>query len=81
VGDGGKVEPRFTANFAMGAHGMLDIDKQEPWMAKRSVYLFLAVSIAYLIVAIILGTPGADGDATNNFNVFARLAHEQRYTL
>jgi MFS family permease len=60
---------------------MLEVTKDESGIAKHSAYLFLVASLVYLVVAVVLGVPGTDGDATSVFNVITRLVEDQRYTL
>lgn len=51
------------------------------WPAPPSRRLFLGLVALFMAVGLVLGLPGADGDAANVFNVITRLAEEHRYAL
>ena len=48
---------------------------------KDSIYLYSVLTLVFLAIGVVMGLPGADGDATSTYNVIIKLAEEQRYTL
>lgn len=48
---------------------------------RESIGLLCGLFLVFLAIGVVLGLPGADGDATSTYNVITRLVEEQRYTL